>query len=475
MTKTTACDHQPRTIESNNAGKRGLRSVRRGLLALASLAASAAFAAEPQGAAAPAGAPPAAPAGILPLPNYSGDFLNRQYLTGNWWGARDALAKKGIQFDVDWTQTVQSVVSGGPDTGTRYGGTLDYNLMLDLYRMGLLPGALIKIRGESRYGESVNDLAGSLLPVNTDGFFPLTDDLDENVPITVTNLAYYQFFCEQFGFMVGKFDTLDGDANEFASGRGKTQFLNSNLVFNPASLVLAPYSTLGAGVIIKPIDQITVSSLVFNTDDSSTSSGFEDFGNGWTWVTEADFQYRLWDLPGGTNIGVMYARDQAFAEIGERFVFEPGQGFSVPTKNESWLVTWSGWQYLWAEKSDRKVLDTTNGRPDLKGFGLFWRTSIADRDTNVIEWFASGGVGGRGLIPGRDNDLYGLGYYYTSLQTGRLLEFLGVADHVQGVEAFYSLALTPAASLTFDIQVIEDALPGTETAVVIGARFLVRF
>ncbi len=46
---------------------------------------------------------------------------------------------------------------------------------------------------------------------------------------------------------------------------------------------------------------------------------------------------------------------------------------------------------------------------------------------------------------------------------------------MQGLEAFYSLAITPAASLTFDAQVIEDALPKTDTAVVVGARLLVKF
>ena len=255
-------------------------------------------------------ASPGTDKGILPVPDYRGDFWNRQYLTGDWGGTRSDLARKGIQFDVDWTQTVQSVVSGGRDSGTRYGGSLDYNLHLDLYRMGLVPGALVKMRAESRYGEAANDLAGSILPVNTDGFFPLTRELDEDIAVTVTSLAYYQFISEQVGFIVGKIDTLDADPNEFASGRGKTQFLNSNFVFNPVSLLTAPYSTLGAGVIIMPTQQITFSSLVFNTGDSSTTTGFEDFGEGWTWATEADVQYRLGELPGGQNVGVMYARDQ---------------------------------------------------------------------------------------------------------------------------------------------------------------------
>src|SRR5262245_9994223 len=81
-------------------------------------------------------APPAErPPGILPLEEYTGDFWHRSRLTGDWGGARTDLAAKGVQFGVDWNQVVQSVAAGGRNATTKYGGTLDYNLTLDLDRM----------------------------------------------------------------------------------------------------------------------------------------------------------------------------------------------------------------------------------------------------------------------------------------------------------------------------------------------------
>src|SRR5689334_10648882 len=74
----------------------------------------------------PTPTPSEAPQGMLPVPDYSGDLWTRSRLTGDWGGARNDLTRKGIQFDVDFTQIVQSVVDGGKSTGTRYGGTLDY-------------------------------------------------------------------------------------------------------------------------------------------------------------------------------------------------------------------------------------------------------------------------------------------------------------------------------------------------------------
>jgi len=62
-------------------------------------------------------------------------------------------------------------VDGGLDNATRYGGHLDYLVRLDLMSMGVVPGGLVTIRGESRYGNSVNDMAGLILPVNTIAFF----------------------------------------------------------------------------------------------------------------------------------------------------------------------------------------------------------------------------------------------------------------------------------------------------------------
>ena len=49
-------------------------------------------------------------------PTYSGDLLNRSTLTGDWGGARNELAAKGITFDMSLTQVEQGVGGGGKDS-----------------------------------------------------------------------------------------------------------------------------------------------------------------------------------------------------------------------------------------------------------------------------------------------------------------------------------------------------------------------
>lgn len=416
-----------------------------------------------------------APAGLVPMVDYTGDLGTRSRLFGDFGGARTDWANKGIQFDINFTQIAQSVVDGGRDTGTRYSGTPDYNLYLDLHRMGVMPGAIVKFRGESRYGETVNGIAGPILPVNADGSFPLTDTPDEDIPFTITTLSYTQFLSEHIGFFLGKFDTIDGDPNEFASGRGTSQFMNGNLVFPTSPILMAPYSTLGAGLVVAPVHGITISSLLYNITDSSTTTGFGDIGDGTTWLTEAQFQYRLGTLPGGQNVGFGYAFDTEFTDLNGRLVFEPGQGLAPTTKSDTWAVYWSGWQYVWVNDDGAAPINLMNGEQDRQGIGFFARFGFADQDTNTIEWTASGGIGGKGIIPSRDRDTCGVGVFYLSLQPERLIERFGVDDSTQGVEAYYNVAITPAADLSFDIQFVDSPFPRTDTAVILGMRLKLKF
>jgi porin len=428
----------------------------------------------------PASASTPTPTGLLPVPDYSADFWTRSFLTGDWGGVRTDLANKGIQIGVEWNQFVQGIADGGRDQTTEYGANVDYTINLDLMRMRILPGALIRFRAESRYGESVNGAAGPILPVNTQALFPVTSKLDLDVGITITDLNYVQFFSPHFAVFFGKLDTLDGDPNEFASGRGTSQFMNANFIFNPALALRLPYSTLGAGVIWLPIPPgakggIGVSSTVMNTNDSSTKTGFDDFGKGSSWSTEADFTYQLRDLPGGMNVGGLYSFNQDFLHLNSRLVFQPGQGLVVPKQNSTWAVYWSGWQYLFVDDPGGKPPAPLQGQPKDRGIGLFARFGVADKETNPVEWAASGGIGGRGLIPTRDNDSFGIGYYYNSIQTLRISNILGIRDSSQGFEFFYNFAVTPAARVTFDVQVVESPSTRLDTATILGARATLDF
>ena len=410
---------------------------------------------------------PDAPAGsIFPIVDCSGSVADRACLSGDWGGRRRELAEKGVQGRLEWTNALQSVMDGGTSgTETRLGGALDLIVSVDFDQMGVIPGGALFFRAESRYGRSINGRTGQVLPANTDAFAPITTEPDEDV-VGLSNILYQQFLSETFGLMIGKFDNMEGDFNEFASGRGTSQFLNANFVFTPVTL-LQPYSSLGVFAVWAPSDRILMWSGVYNTTDSSTDHGFSDIGDGSSWFGEIYFQHGLEGVPpGGIAIGGILDWDNRFVDLRRtRISLGPTGAVLTPeTASQGWSAYGSLWQYLWVEGEAPRIVDIQNHEVDLQGIGFFLRAGGADKDVNPIEWTVSGGLGGRGLVPNRDDDVFGLGYFYTHVQERRLTTFLGLDDHTRGFEAYYRISITPAVQVTFDYQALESALDQVDTA-----------
>jgi porin len=410
--------------------------------------------------------------GVTPAPDYAGGWATRPALSGDWGGLRQRLADGGLTFEVEWFQVGQDLADGGLEERGTYVSNLDYSLKLDLMRMGLLPGALISLRGQSRFGETVNGDTGVLLPENTYSYFPFTIAIDDDVPIALTELNYLQFVTDEVGFLVGKVTTM-ANRNEFAGGEGRSQFMNMQLLWSATFAEIAPYSTLAVGGLWAPSPNVNVSTMLMNTADASRSTGFDDIGEGTSWWTSADVQYRLGDLPGGVGLGGIYAFDGDFAGIGGLNI-DPGSGLSLERKSSSWAVSASGWQYLLTEEPTPGLIDLDDGRQDLQGIGAFLMLSVADRDTNPVSWSVSTGFAGKGLIPGRDHDSAGLGYFYNRLQDSRGTRRDRLDRTAQGFEAYYNIALARAADLSLDFQWTQSAFSNVDDAIVVGLRLDVR-
>ena len=411
--------------------------------------------------------------GILPLPEYGGCWYRRPKLSGDWCGLRERWARKGVFLDFDWTQVAQGVVDGGLSDRWAHTTNLDLRATLDLMRMGAVPGALVSLRAQSRFGETVNGDSGQILPVNTYGYFPYTATLDEEVPIALTELNWLQFASERFAFLLGKITTMSV-ANEFAGGTGRSQFMNFQFIFPSAFAQVTPYSTLSAGVVWMPSPRVTVSSLVMNTADSSTTSGFDDFDEGQTWWTSATVTWRACRRPGGVTLGAAYAFGGEFARIGGLNI-DPS-GTTLDTTSDSWAGFASGWQYLFTLEPPRDI-DPEDGRQDLRGLGVFAILGVGDEDANPVRRSVAAGVSGRGLIPGRCDDTLGVGYFYNDLgdpigaaRLGRLLN-----DRTQGVEAYYTIALAGSIGLTLDAQWLGSGFRVVEDAFLLGVRLNVDF
>jgi porin len=134
-------------------------------------------------------------------------------------------------------------------------------------------------------------------------------------------------------------------------------------------------------------------------------------------------------------------------------------------------------QYLWNPGNDPK-----------RGLGVFFRFGVSDGQANPIKYHFNLGVGGKGVIPGREQDTFGIGW--SRLQFSEnfvpfLRKNLGVGlRHEDAFELFYNVALAGWLKITLDLQVIEPgikktlsggSLKGVNTAVVPGLRVKMDF
>lgn len=421
---------------------------------------------------------------FVPFVDYSGDLWTRPALTGDWAGLRTDLINRGIRIDIDLIQTYQGVLEGGTRRHWKYGGSLDIGLDLDTGKAGLWPGGLLHMRAETQFGESINRDTGALLGANIDALFPLPDVHE----INLSTVVYTQFLSEWFAIFAGKIDTLDGDACHFSGARGKDQFVNMNFVLNPVALRAATYSALGFGVIFllpnpwgPDKDKSTLSFTFLDTLGQPNVSGFSDaFDEG----TVSTFEFRLptefFDMPGSQLVGMSYSsRDFTVLDQDPRLILGGLLGlgpFTLATEDDSWSFNYNFHQYLFVKKDQKR--ESSGALPAtklLQGLGVFGRFGYADPDTSPIEAFYSIGVGGRGLIPGRENDTFGAGFFYVDISDELPNLVLRRFGDSNGVEVFYNIEIAPWFHVTPDIQIINPSNKRVDTAIVFGIRTRIDF
>jgi porin len=375
---------------------------------------------------------------------YAGDVLTRSTLTGDWGGARDEWAAKGVTFDASLTQIEQGVVAGGKNGSWEYGGRGDLTTKLDTQKLGLWPGGFATIELEGNWSDAVNGKTGALSPVNTNQVFPLPGGGNVALP----ELSFAQFLSPYAGVAVGKIDAMSGDQNEFAHGKGDTQFFNLAFSINPVAIVV-PYSTLGTGVIALPTkdpNEAVVSFMVFSATGKASTDGFDDI-HGAIFAGEGRVRTGFFDLTGHQLVGALYSNRQ-YTSIDQRlgFVLE---NRALAKHDGTWSVYYNFDQFLYET-------DKAAGR----GVGLFGRFGASEGNPNPVQYFYSAGIGGKGLIPGRELDQFGIGYYYSSVNNPTFQHPLSTKSFLRdewGFEAYYNVALTPWMLLTPDVQVIGPA------------------
>jgi porin len=447
--------------------------------------------------------PTATNAQPYPTPDtWGGDIWSRACLTGDWGGLRDGLAKMGIVLDVDLLATPQAVMSGGRSTGANFWGNVDYTLSVDMQKLGLWPGGFLKIEGDTGFGSNVFRDSGAIVPVNTAALLPAPNDRTS----ALTNFTFTQFLSPQFGLLAGKINTFDLSETEFY-GDYRTQFENEafNSLMNQQQV---PLSAFGGGVIGLPRDDLTLSVLALDPKGTPTNDSLgQAFRDGVIVVGSGQLTVKPFGLVGHQSLGFTW-RDEnvlslnqdpsniALLLLKERFprLADPGPELTrilqrffpallTPTQhanrlNSSWSINYGFDQYFLQPDGDPK-----------HGVGLFFNFGASDGNPNPISYAFLTGIGGKGVMPGRLDDTFGIGWGRTPLSSS-FVPFLRQAlnlglQYEDAIEMYYNIAVTQWLNVTADLQVINPGLKkalnefgqlaNVDTAVVAGARVRVRF
>jgi len=436
-------------------------------------------------------------------PTWGGDIWSRPRLTGDWDGVRDDLGKNGVVFDVDLTSIPQDVASGGPNTGSDVWNNADYTINIDTGKMGLWPGGFFKFAADSGFGNSVNGNAGTIAPVNTGTLVPGINDRTT----ALMNATFMQFLSTKFGLFAGKVNMLDLGETEFY-GDYHTQFINTAFSF-PLTTLLVPISAFGGGIIALPSNDITLSAIALDPDGTPTNNDLGSaFSDGVTLLGSGQLTVKPFGLVGHQSLGIIWSDKNRISlsqdpdNIARLLLFDqfprlanPGPvldaflrrffpGLLVPTQplnreTSSWSMTYGFDQYFWQPDGNPK-----------HGIGLFFLFGASDGNPNPVQYSYLAGIGGKGVVPGRPDDSFGIGVAKTQFSSA-FLPFLRQTlnlglERENAFEAYYNAAITPWISATADIQVIDQGLDKTtssirpflrniDDAVILGARIRVRF
>jgi porin len=203
--------------------------------------------------------------------------------------------------------------------------------------------------------------------------------------------------------------------------------------------------------------------LVLDPRNIPTVSGLDDlFSNGVSLVGLWKFFHDVGGLP-GSNLFLGSWANGDFIAFDHPWIVEPDIPAVVPAEESgTWSVAYVLEQQLWADRCNKK-----------RNVGLLSEWGYADPATNLYEWVANVSLQANGLVPGREADRMGAGWFYNGVSSdlkSLAAPFLEVND-LTGVEMYYNAEVTPWFHLTTDVQVVEPSFRDFgSTAFVLGMR-----
>lgn len=415
--------------------------------------------------------PPQASRAVAP----AASLVTQNSLTDTPDGPKARLREFGIMPDVWVTQIYQGQPSGSASKIWRYGGKMDAFLRVDAEKLGLWRGFHMYAQFEHYIGDTIINSDFTLLPVSVAQAF-----VQPKLYKSALSIFFRQELGAGFSVAAGKVNTITLAAETpLVGGGGIETFMNRAFaapstgigLVAPGSLaervIVAPTYTLGADVTHKSRIGVINFAVVDPRNAQEPRVIENPFKEGVVLAGSWMIPTQVLGLKSFHTFRAAYSNTRGFDlnDIGDarqRIVRD-----ASVTKKGFWLASYAIQQYLFQSDKDPSV-----------GWGLFGFTSISDGNPNPVKWSMLAGLAGNNLIPGRENDRWGVGFYHYALSAPLIsgLAENGVYRRSEGgVEAFYNYAITPWLRLSADMQIIDPWVVGKSRATFMAMRLQTKF
>jgi porin len=401
-------------------------------------------------------------------------FFERDRLTGDWDGVRKQWQDAGIDLGVNDTSETLSNPTGGIRQLTIYQGLLDLSLTLDLEKLAKWPGASFYIDGYQIGGRGLSrNAVGNLLAVSSIEALASTrlhdlwlqqEFLDRQASLRVGQIALDdEFYVSQYsaGFVNSTFGCPD--------------IWSTNL---PSGGDCYPFATPGARFRVAPTTGLTFSAAAFNGNPAPRGPGDPQVRNssgtnflvgegGFMPIAELAYAFDEEPISSSRLSDVKLGAWYHTADFPDQRRDSLGRSLADPTSNGIPATHGSNFgAYLVVDKMLWRRPDTAT-----QGLAAFLRVGGAPADRNLISLELDVGLTFKGLFPGRELDVLGVGASYARIGYARRLDrdeilFTGIGrpvrDYETVLEVTYEARIAPWWVLQPDLQLVFH--PGGYTA-----------
>ena len=427
-------------------------------------------------------------------------FWKRDTLTGDWGGARSALKDKyGTEVAVNYIGETLSVLSGGLHRHTSYEGRLEFSLDTDLQ-------TLAGWKGGSTHLTIYNIHGGAHNAEQNVGSIADPSNIDAHPTTRLFTLWFQQkLMDDRLSVRIGQLASDDEFFTSPTAGGlinatfGWTGMLGANIHSGGPAY---PLSAPAVRIAVKPTEKLTLLTALFSGDPAGRNCNKDpqecnnhgttfSFSGGALWMNELQYasnqDKKAQGLPSVYKLGAWYATanyaDQHYGRNDMGGVVSLADPATVTPLDHA-----GNWGFY-------GLADQTVGRWGERSLSLFIRSGIQPSDRNLLSFHVDGGVGVKGLLPGRSDDLLTFGTAYRRISSSAvaldrdMLAANGppspVRNYEMQVELNYLAQIAPWWTIQADLQhirhpggrVADPANPGliVKDALVVGVRSTVTF